>query len=156
MKTTHRKSKVIGSQKFTNNATGEIEDMQVISVEDRDFNFHKIWLEHVLVSLDLISNQKTKVAFWILENLDSNNRFVGTQRGIAQKLTVSKTTVNETLKVLVQSNLMIKEQTGVYRINPQVIFRGAFSKRMNVLIQYNEKRQEINVTPKPKTLTSKK
>lgn len=156
MKTTHRKSKVIGSQKFTNNATGEIEDMQVISVEDRDFNFHKIWLEHVLVSLDLISNQKTKVAFWILENLDSNNRFVGTQRGIAQKLTVSKTTVNETLKALVQSNLMLKEQTGVYRINPQVIFRGAFQKRMNVLIQYNEKRQEINVTPKPKTLTSKK
>ena len=64
---TTKKVKVVGHVEYVNQATGEVEDFQVVRMEDRDFDFHKIWLGHVINSLDLIGNQKTKLAFWILD-----------------------------------------------------------------------------------------
>ena len=53
MAQTNKKVKVVGRAEYTNNSTGEVEDFQVVRLEDRDFNFHKIWLEHIINSLDL-------------------------------------------------------------------------------------------------------
>ena len=77
--------KVIGTETYIKQDTGEIAEMQVVKIEERDANFHKLWLGHILQSIDLIGNQKTKLAFWILDNLDSNNQLIMTQRKIAEK-----------------------------------------------------------------------
>lgn len=83
---TSKKVKIIGNQTYINRDTGEIEDFQVVNIEERDFNFHKVWLSHVINSLDLIGNQKTKLAFWILDNLDRENKLTMTYRQISEKV----------------------------------------------------------------------
>ena len=72
MKNTRKKVKIVGSAEYINTQTQEVETMQVISMEDRDFNFHKIWLQHIIQSFDLIGNQKTKLAFWLISEMDSD------------------------------------------------------------------------------------
>ena len=125
MKTkTQKKVKIVGTEQYINQRTGEIQEMQVINIQERDFNFHKIWLEHILTSIDLIGNQKTKLAFWIMNNLDKENRLIMTQREIAARTKMSTKTVTDTLKALMNSNFLQKIHSGAYRINPDVLFKG--------------------------------
>lgn len=135
-KTTRKKVKIIGKETYIKQDTGEITDMQVINIEERDFNFHKIWLEHILTSIDIIGNQKTRLAFWIMNNLDKENRLIMTQRMIAEKTKMSTKTVTETLKALISSNFLQKVQSGVYRVNPNIVFKGGKNQRIDVLLQY--------------------
>ena len=48
MANTTKKVKVIGIRKYINQDSGEIEDFQVVNIEEIDFNFHKIWLNHII------------------------------------------------------------------------------------------------------------
>lgn len=138
--TTRKRVKIIGTENYINKKTGEIEEMQVISIEERDANFYKLWLGHILNSIDIIGNQKTRLAFWILDNLDSENQLIMTQRQIAEKTRMSTKTINLTIKALIDSNFLIKINIGAYRINPDILFKGGKSDRMNVLMKYrNEK-----------------
>ena len=136
MATTRKKVKVIGTETYIKQDTGEIAEMQVVKIEERDANFHKLWLGHILQSIDLIGNQKTKLAFWILDNLDSNNQLIMTQRKIAEKIGMSTKTVSTTIKALVESNFLNKINSGAYRVNPDVLFKGGKDNRLNVLLQY--------------------
>lgn len=143
-KQTRKKVKVIGTETYIKQDTGELTEMQVISIQDRDANFHKIWLEHILSSIDIIGNQKTKLAFWILEHLDTENRLVMTQRAIAIKTGISVKTVTETLKALIETNFLQKVQSGVYRVNPDIIWKGGKSDRLNILMQYHQEKGDKN------------
>ena len=142
MAITTKKTKVIGHQEYLNRDTGEIVDMQVVSIEDRDFNFHKIWLTHIINSLDLIGNQKTRLAFWILDHLDRENKLTMTYRQIAEKSGISLDTVRVTMKALIDSNFLQRINQGAYRVNPEVIFKGSMNGRLNVLYQYHDTNRE--------------
>ena len=48
MATTRKKVKVIGTETYIKQDTGEIAEMQVVKIEERDANFHKLWLGHIL------------------------------------------------------------------------------------------------------------
>src|SRR5699024_12659903 len=74
--TTRKKVKFLGTKEFIDASTGEKETMQVTNIEERDANFHKIWLGHMLESLDMIGNQKIRVAMFIR----SEERRVGKER----------------------------------------------------------------------------
>lgn len=137
METTRKKVKVIGTENYINQKTGEINEMQIIDIEERDANFHKLWLGHILNSIDLIGNQKTKLAFWILDNLNSENQLIMTQREISNKTGIARGTITSTLKALVDSNFLKMQQSGVYQVNPDVLFKGGKNSRMNVLIKYH-------------------
>ena len=141
-KTTRRKMKIVGKQTYINQKTGEMNEVQVIDIEERDANFNKIWLSHILNSIDLIGNQKTKLAFWILDNIDSENQLIMTQRKIAKNSGISLYTVSETLKVLMDSNFLQKINSGAYRVNPNVLWKGGKSARMNVLFKYHQNEKE--------------
>lgn len=141
MGTTRKKVKVIGTETYINQKTGAIEEMQVMNIEERDANFHKLWLGHILQSIDLIGNQKTKLAFWILDNLNKENQLIMTQRKIAEKTGISYQTVSLTIKALTESNFLIKINSGAYRVNPEVLFKGGKNDRLNVLIQYNNEKK---------------
>lgn len=139
---TRKKVKVVGKETYINQKTGQIEEMQVMSIEERDANFHKLWLGHILQSIDLIGNQKTKLAFWILDNLNKENQLIMTQRKIAEKTGISYQTVSLTIKALMESNFLIKINSGAYRVNPDVLFKGGKNDRLNVLIQYTKEKKE--------------
>ena len=142
MKTTRKKTKVIGQETYIKQDTGELVDMNVVEIEERDANFHKLWLGHIMQTLDIIGNQKIRVVNYILENINSENLFVGTQRAIAENIEASTKTVNVTIKALIDSDFMTFVQDGVYRVNPNVIFKGSKNKRMNILYKYHDSRKE--------------
>ena len=141
MGTTTKKVKVIGREQRINPYTGEMEDFEVVSVEDRDFNFHKVWLESIISSMDLLGNQKIRLAFWIIAHLNKENQIVMTQRQISEQSGISLKTVSVTMKTLLESNFLRKINGGAYCVNPDVLFKGTRNGRMNVLIQYNSLEQ---------------
>ena len=138
--TTRKKVRIIGTETYIKRDTGEIKDMQLIDIEERDFNFHKVWLQHILNSIDLIGNQKTKLAFWIIEHLNKENQLIMTHRKIAENAGISIDTVRLTMKALMDSNFLIKINSGAYMVNPDVVFKGGKSDRLNILIQYHTER----------------
>lgn len=140
MAVTRKKVKVIGTETYIKQDTGEITEMNVMSIEERDANFHKLWLGHILQSIDLIGNQKTKLAFWILDNLDSENKLTLTYRQIAEKSKVSYQTVHRTMQALIDSDFLVKINIGAYRVNPDVLFKGGKHNRLNVLIKYQSEK----------------
>lgn len=142
MSITRKKVKVVGTETYLNQATGELNEMQVVEIEERDANFHKIWLGHILNTMDLIGNQKTKLAFWILDHLNSENQLIMTQRKIAEQSGISYPTISRTIKALIDSNFLIQVQGGVYQVNPDVLFKGGKSARMNVLLKYHDAKAE--------------
>jgi hypothetical protein len=133
---TRKKVKFLGEEEFINAQTGEVHTMQVTTIEDRDANFHKIWLGHMLESLDMIGNQKIRVAMFILNNINKDNEFIMTYRVIADKTGISLQTITETMKALQDSNFIKKIRNGYYRLNPEVIFKGGKNNRMEILIRY--------------------
>lgn len=141
-KNTRKKVKIIGTQEYINKQTGEIEEMNVVSIEERDANFHKLWLGNILSHIDLIGNQKAKLAFWILDNLDKENKLIMTQKQIAEQTGISIKTVNLTINTLINSNFLIKINISAYRINPDIIFKGGKTDRLNVLIKYQNEKGE--------------
>ncbi len=133
---TSKRVKVVGTQQWLNPATNKMEDFQVVQMEDRDFNFHKVWMQSIISALDLIGNQKTKLAFWIIDNLDKENQLTYTQRQIVEVTGISLDTVNKTIKALIDCNFLRRKNGGCYVVNPDVIFKGSRNGRLNVLLQY--------------------
>lgn len=150
MKPTSKKQKFIGIQEYINPNTGEYVPMQVVSIADRDFNFHKVWLQHLVNSLDSISNQKLRLAFWIIENLNKENQLVMTQRQIAEKSKMSLSTVQRTMKELQEGEpaFLVRINSGAYMVNPSIIWKGSHSSRMGVIFDYANTVKENNTLDK--------
>ena len=133
-----KKQKIVGKETYINQETGEIKEMLVVDkYVEQDFNFHKIWLTDLLNIIEIIGTKKLKVIKYILNNMNTkDNTIYFTQRGLAKELGLSLQTINDTIKILIESNFMRKIQTGVYQINPDIVVKGSTGKRMNLLIQY--------------------
>lgn len=140
VKTTSKKQKLIGTQEYVNQNTGEVVPMIVTSIEDRDFNFHKMWLNNLIMSLDEITNRKMELAFWIIENLNKENQLVMTQRKIAEKSGISYKTVCDTMRLLQQGEIpfLVKINSGAYQVNPDVIWKGSHTSRMGIVFDYSK------------------
>lgn len=137
---TSKKQKFVGIKTLVDPNTGENYPMQLNVIEDRDFSFHKVWLQHLVNSLDGISNQRLRLAFWIIDHLDSENKLVMTQRAMSIGSGMSLQTVSRTIKALQEGEppFLQKINSGAYRVNPDVIWKGAHSNRMGVLYEYRK------------------
>lgn len=129
---TEKKVKIEGFQRFVNVDTGEIVDFQTSRIEQRDFNFEKVWIDSFLASLDLIGGKKFSVARWIIENRNKENQVIGTIRSIAEQTETSTKTVQEVINALMGCGFMRRIQSGVYMIDPNTIFKGSRNARMGV------------------------
>lgn len=136
--TTSKKQKFVGVKQMLDPDTGELIPMQITQVEYKDFNFHKVWLEHFVHSLDEITNKKLKLAFWIIDNLDYENKLIMTLRNIAIKSGISYRTVVETMGALQKGNppFLKKIQSGAYIVNPNILWKGSHTNRMGMLFEY--------------------
>ena len=58
--------------------------------------------------INLFGNQKIKLIFWILDNLNSENQLIMTQKQIAERTGISIKTVNTVMQELIDSNFLVK------------------------------------------------
>ncbi len=151
-KKTTKKLKIIGKEEYINKETGELQEMQVIKMEDRDFNFEKLWLVHILDSLEAVGNKKIKVMNTLLAMKNKDNLIIASQEKIGLIAEVSKPVVNQTISILIESNFLKKVQSGVYMINPDILFKGGRNNRMNILLEYTKNdTEETKVSENPDT-----
>lgn len=144
MKTTSKKQKFVRAKGYIDAETGELVPFQEVEIEDRDFNFHKVWLQHLVDSLDSISNQKLRLAFWIIDNLNSENQLIKTQEKIAEESKMSIATVRRTMKALQESEppFLVKINSGAYQVNPDIVWKGSHKNRMGICFIYNQAIEE--------------
>ena len=136
---TTKKQKFVGfDELYTKD--GEIVPVQVSQVEDRDFNFHKLWLQMFINGLDEIANKKMKLAFWIIDHLNKENQLIYTFRRMAEETGLSIETVIKTMKALQNGNppFLKKLQSGVYVVNPDILYKGSHQSRMGVIYQFGK------------------
>lgn len=153
---TQKKLKVVGTQQFLNITTGEVEDFQVTSIEERDYNFHKVWMKNFINTLEIVGNQKSKLCFWLIDNLNKENQICMTYRQIAEKTNISLDTVRVTMKLLLEADFLRRINQGCYVVNPDIIFKGSRSGRLNVLNTYSDatkhETSEVSLDDKIKNL----
>jgi len=148
---TSKKVKYIGTEKYINTSTGEVEEFQVTNIEERDFNFAKVWMKNFIMTLDLVGNQKTRLAMWIIDHLDKENKLSCTYREMSEETGISLDTVRLTMKILLEADFLRKQGHGRYIVDPNTYFKGTRQARLNILNQY----QEIGYKP-PKLTNEEK
>lgn len=145
---TSKRQKFVGCKVLTDLKTGEEYPVQVNVVEDRDFNFHKVWLKNLIMAMEELANQKLSLAFWIIQNLDSRNRLIATFESMSEETGISNGTVASTMRILQKGNppFLVKIRNGVYQVNPDVLFKGRHSNRMGVCFEYRQNLDRPNDT----------
>ena len=68
--------------------------------------------------------KQSKVFAYILSNMNSDNIYVGSLKGIAERVGVSLDTVDNTMKMLKSFGFLSRVQNGLYQVSPRVIIRG--------------------------------
>jgi DNA-binding transcriptional ArsR family regulator len=132
-----------GEREYIDKATGEVFPAQLIarSVEG-DAGFDKIWLGTILELVDEVGNAKMRVLLWLLQNRDAKNIVRATKDEIAEATGTSRTSVFRLLSALKSANVISEVRRSVWRLNPDVIWKGASHTRMSVMIQYRDERAE--------------
>lgn len=138
-KRTTSSAKYGGKRLIVDKKTGEVEEVQVISYDKiMDVDFHKIWVTHLALALDIVGNVKTKILSYLLKNANpTNNMVIKTQEEIAKELKVSRVSVNQTIKILEEAEI-IRKKTGVIIINPDIFAKGSAMKRLKILHEYEK------------------
>lgn len=145
---TSKKLKAIAHEQMMNMETGEIFDVGHVVIEERDAHFEKIWLGHVLEAIDEIGTKKIQVLSYLFKNRNRENMVVRTNKQIADDLQLSYGTVASTLATLTKHDI-ITRGTGFIQINPNVIFKGKFKHRMDVLMTYKSNKANDDEAQKP-------
>lgn len=145
--------KVVTAQ-YVDQSTNKLVDLSLKQLStETDFNFHKIWIKDLTDLLELIGGQKVKVFNHILLNMNSDNTFIGTIRGMAEELKLSIETVTKSIKLLKDSGNLRMLQNGIYMINPDLIIRGKSIKRQIVRAKFYNEDLDIDL---PKSKLSKR
>ncbi len=140
MKTTKVKEVVVRYETWCNAETGEVREFAVVDKPySSDYNFHKIWLEDLAKVLDILGGSKFKVFSHILKIINPFSNEVGfTHDELAEELSISRTTINEVVKKLIEANFMRKVRVATYKINPKMLVKGTHDKRVGLMLKYDE------------------
>lgn len=141
-KETGIKTKFIGTKRYRDLETGEIVELEYAEKKvshSLKRGWRRVYLENFMEILTGIYSQgkKIDVVEFLLENLNSENQFTWTQDYVAQKLNISKQTVNDAFKYLVAQDFM-KKIGSVYVINPKYVCAfGSDKKNATIAIKYS-------------------
>lgn len=130
----------IGYETYMNTDTGELLEMPKFAIQGGDINFEKVWIWHLCEAYELIGNKAILVLNYLFEHRDQNNLVMATQRKMAETLNVSPTTVANIIVKLKTNNILSMPQQGVYRINPEVMWKGSHRQRMQILYEYRSEK----------------
>lgn len=135
-------TKYYGKRTFKDIETGELIELEYFDKAVKHTmkgGWRRVYLENFMEILtDLTNSKKLHVVEYILQNLDSENKFTKTQAQISQAIKVSRPIVIETYKYLININFMKK--TGLcYTINPKFVCAfGSDKKNARILINYHD------------------
>jgi hypothetical protein len=130
-----------GTRRLIDSETGEIIEAQTIVKTAGDAGFHKIWLHHILEAVDEVGNAKMRVLMWLLTKANSQNQVLATYKEMAEACGCTPKTVQRLMTALKAANVITETRRSVWRLNPDVVFRGDHNKRMAVLIKYQDESQ---------------
>jgi len=130
----------VGYETYMNTETGELVEMPKFVIKGGDINFEKVWIWHLCEAYELVGNKAIYVLNYFFQNRDQNNLVIGSQRKIADALGVSPTTVASITAKLKANNILSMPQQGVYRINPEVMWKGSHHSRMQILYEYRSEK----------------
>jgi len=92
---TTRKLKTVGTETYINASTGELHEMNVVEVQEKDANFLKMWVSSILAAVDELSSQRLRIVFWLVEEAGQNrNVITKTTRELSEEIGASRTTMN--------------------------------------------------------------
>ena len=130
-----------GEEQYIRAKTGEVLNVQTVSRSvDGDNGFDKIWLGTILELVEEVGNAKMRALSWMLSHRDAKNLVHATKEEIAAATGVSRATVTTLLRSLREANVISCPRRSVWRLNPNVIWKGASHTRLSVLIQYHDER----------------
>lgn len=137
-------ARINGVDRWQNQQTGEIIETQTLvkEVKEVDIGFHKLWIGHILETIEEVGNAKVQVLFWLVKKADGGNIIRATLDDIAAQTGVSRRTVARLMAALRKADVVRLEYGGRWALNPAVIFKGGHEKRMNVLIRYKTMEQQ--------------
>jgi hypothetical protein len=124
------------SKKFVDVETGETVDLTQLLVTKSDFDFDKVWTMQLASILELAGSKPIKILSWLIRERDHQNVVIGTYPKIAEATSTSPESVKRTMKILLDSGVIAKVQNGVYRVNPDLVWRGAHQRRQAILLEY--------------------
>lgn len=137
-----------GTKIFKNVETGEIIELDYIEKKVNHTlkrGWRRVYLEQFLECLTGLyaSGKKLRIVYYILDNLDSENKFTITQAQVINETKISSKTVVETYKYLVDIDFMRK--TGLcYTINPRFVCAiGSDKKNASILIKFQDEEPSL-------------
>lgn len=142
VKTTTKKVKYQGIQEYINKDTGEVVEMHVTDIEERDFNFSKVWMRNFVSTLELVGNKKTALCYWLIDQLDRENKISMNYRQMSEQTGYSYKTVAVTMSILQDADFLRKVGTA-YMVNPDILFKGTKNARMLVLQDYHQAPKKV-------------
>jgi hypothetical protein len=133
-----------GERRLADLDTGETFNAQeVVKSIDGDAGFDKIWLGTILELVEEVGTAKMRVLLWMLQNRDGKNIVRATKDEIASATGAGRTTITELLAALRKANVISEVRRSVWRLNPNVIWKGQSHTRMSVLMHYQDEREEM-------------
>ncbi|AZV40755.1 replication/maintenance protein RepL [Komagataeibacter xylinus] len=125
--------------------TGEIIEAQVVTKTIGDAGFHKVWLSEILELVDEVGNAKMKILMWLLSKTDHQNQVLATHQEIANATGTSPKTVQRLMRSLKAALVIVEPRRSLWRLNPDVIFKGDHRQRMNVLVKYRSETAQADM-----------
>ena len=117
--------------------TDEIAEFNVVDKPVLRQNFMIAYLSTIVSMIDKLGNQKMQVVKYLLKEMDSNNLIIKTIAKIEKETGISHTTIQETLKILENANI-IHRRTGVIMISPKLVNRGNAGKERYLLTKFHQ------------------
>jgi hypothetical protein len=143
-KITHKNSQglvtVTQRKRLVDLETGEeFESYAIVKQYNGDTGFKKVFLGEVLSIIDEISNAKMKFLMWLLDNVDKQNRIIGTYPQLSEASGISRETIARLIPILLKANVLKRLAPSVYMLNPDISTSLSTQGRRNLLIQYVDK-----------------
>lgn len=108
-------------------------------------HFYRVWLSDLLYHLNLINNSRQMdVLFYMFDNVNSDNLFIGTNRAIADATGASTKTVNVIIKKMLDADIISMKQRGVYMIKPTLLVKGDNVRKHRLTIEYENIKNNTN------------
>ena len=99
--------------------------------------FEVVYTSVLFDILKELGNKKIKVFEWMLDKKDSNNQLNYSQREIAEETGASLPTVNETIKTLMEAELLKRKGT-VYMFSPGLMIKGSQLREAYLMRKFEE------------------
>lgn len=126
----------VGTKKLVDLSTGEEFEAQTIVKSVGDSDFKKVFISEILDRLEEFSSSKMKFVFWLLNNVDKQNRIIGTYAQLAEKAQISVSTIKRVIPALKRADVIREITPSVLMLNPDIVAAVTSNRRGNLLVQY--------------------